>query len=175
MASNPKPDSANVAVSRAPVLVPLPSDSDSDEGIGITPKAGARPKKVPARAGVASEPAVQAVAPEPAVQAVASEPAGQAPVPAPAPVPMPPQPLNIEPKVRNEGHRQIVDFALPLLRRVMQSPEHAGLEPRLLVRKSLEQMDSRDRIWGKWTNFSRKRTVEDAILQFYFDDVLASV
>ena len=166
MASNPKPDSANVAVSRAPVLVPLPSDSDSGEGIGITPKAGARPKKVPARAGVASEPAVQAVA---------SEPAGQAPVPAPAPAPMPPQPLNIEPKVRNEGHRQIVDFALPLLRRVMQSPEHAGLEPRLLVRKSLEQMDSRDRIWGKWTNFSRKRTVEDAILQFYFDDVLASV
>lgn len=102
------------------------------------------------------------------------------PVVLPAPVAVP-QPdaatlpdVSVEPRVNNEGHRHVIRVALPYLLQVMQSKDWCTKAPRQQVRRSLSLVDNAGkRFWGKWELYSRKWTVEDLILQFYFDSVKA--
>ena len=95
------------------------------------------------------------------------------PIPEPegARQPLPELP-DIRPGVNNEGHRKVIRFVLPVLRETMLSAEHCRKPPREQVRQSLHVVDQNgNRFWGQYLNFSRKRTVEDLILQFYYDTV----
>ena len=92
--------------------------------------------------------------------------------PAADPEPEALEPVPIQPKVKGEGHAKIVELCLPRLKQVLRSEEYCREEPRLQVRRCLELTDrGGDRFWGQWLTYSRKRTVEDVILQFYFDEV----
>ena len=78
----------------------------------------------------------------------------------------------IEPKVKNDGHREVIKTALPYLRSVMLSREWCTKSPRDQVRHCLGLVDAAGKkFWGQWDHYTRKRTVEDLILQFYYDDV----
>ena len=117
----------------------------------------------------------QPVAPVAAPVAVPAQPAQPAqPAPAAAPDRAPPPPLHppVEPRVNSEGHAQVISLVLPHLRAIMLHPEHCGLQPRQQVHRSLMAVDRQgNRFWGAHQTYTRKRTVEDLVLQFYFDDV----
>lgn len=85
-----------------------------------------------------------------------------------------PEPVDIEPRVKNEGHKRVVSTALPYLRRVMLLDSHCQKPPREQVRYCLSLVDQADkRFWGAYLTYTRKRTVEDLILQWYYDAVKA--
>lgn len=101
-----------------------------------------------------------------------------APVPAPSPfvhIAPPAVPLagvDIPVKVNNDGHHKVVSSALPVLREVMRSPQWCTTVPREQVKVCLSQVDLMgDRFWGANLHYTRRRTVEDLILKFYYDDV----
>ena len=82
------------------------------------------------------------------------------------------EPVDVTLKVNNDGHQKVREVALPRLKAVMQSPEFCNKTPRDQVRQCLQQVElSGDRIWGAHLWYTRRRTVEDLILKFYFDDV----
>lgn len=81
--------------------------------------------------------------------------------------------LNIERKVKTDGHGKVVDIALPLLLKVLRSDEHCAKPPRDQVRVCLGMVLYSQVFWGAKLWFTRKRTVEDLILKFYFDEVKA--
>ena len=82
-------------------------------------------------------------------------------------------PVNIEPKVRNENHREIVATVLPYLRHVMLDSNFATQTQRDQVKRALSLVDAAGRrFWGADLMYSRRRTVEDAVLSFgYADEV----
>ena len=76
----------------------------------------------------------------------------------------------IRPRVNNDGHRTVIRVALPVLWDVMLSPEHCAKPPREQVKLCLLRViENGDRFWGQWMSYTRKRTVEDLIIQFYYD------
>ena len=80
--------------------------------------------------------------------------------------------VDVEPRVGNDGHRLVITHVLPRLKQVMESGEWCLKQPREQVRRSLFLTDrSGHRFWGSNQAFSRKRTVEDAVLQHYYDAV----
>ena len=82
------------------------------------------------------------------------------------------EPVNVRPRVDNAGHRHVVDVLLPMLRQVMTDEQFCCLGPRPQVKKALDLLDNRGhRFWGAHQLYSRRRTVEDLVLQYYFDDV----
>ncbi|CAE7786718.1 PREP1 [Symbiodinium sp. CCMP2592] len=120
--------------------------------------------------------------PEPIVAAAVGPPAGQSePAGGSSAVPVPPiaarrqqrpPPVDIERKVFNDGHRLVVSLVLPHLRAIMLDPETCSLQPRQQVHRALVAVDLQgDRFWGANETYSRKRTVEDLVLNFYFDEV----
>ena len=83
-------------------------------------------------------------------------------------------PLPIEPKVKNQGHAEVIKTVLPVLRSVMLSSEWCRKDPRDQTRHALSLVDSqKKKFWGKFDLYTRKRTVEDLVLQFYYDDLKA--
>lgn len=110
---------------------------------------------------------------QPAQPAQIAQPAQPAPLAQPPLDPhVDPKPVQIVPRVDSEGHSSVVRHVLPWLRNVMMSSEWGPREPRAQVRKALALVDSAGhRFWGSYLTYSRKRTVEDVVLQFYFDDV----
>jgi len=108
------------------------------------------------------------IAPEPAAQQNAPElahgPLRIAPLPS----------LNIPLKVKNAGHQKVVDSALPMLMQVIGQPDWCTKVPREQVKFCLSQVDlAGDRFWGVNQHYTRRRTVEDLILKFYYDDIKA--
>ena len=90
----------------------------------------------------------------------------------------PPEPdaINIERRVRSDGHQAIVDVALPFLRQVMLDESFCLSPPRDQVRQALNRVDlAGKRFWGVSQLYSRKRTVEDVIIQYYIDAVRAKL
>ena len=86
----------------------------------------------------------------------------------------PPAAVEIEPRVKNAGHKEVIKTALPYLRSVMLSAESCTKPPRDQVRQCLFLVESNGKkFWGQWDHYTRKRTVEDLILQFYYDAVKA--
>ena len=80
--------------------------------------------------------------------------------------------LNIQPKVANFGHEQIVKHVLPRLFQLMQEPDWVAKPPLLQVREVLRHVESDgNRFWGQYLAFSRKRTVEDAVVTRYYGDL----
>ncbi|CAE7699856.1 PREP1 [Symbiodinium sp. CCMP2592] len=87
--------------------------------------------------------------------------------PAPEPLPMP-----IEPRVKNDGHRAVTATLLPYLRQVMLEDAYCTLNSRAQIHEALTRADFAGlRCWGVNQLYSRKRTVEDLILQHYVDAV----
>lgn len=86
-------------------------------------------------------------------------------------------PVDIEPKVANDNHREIVATVLPYLRYVMLDCNFATQSQRDQVKRALSLVDAAGRrFWGAGLMYSRRRTVEDAILSFgYADDVRATL
>lgn len=83
-----------------------------------------------------------------------------------------PPPVDIERKVCNDGHRLVVSLVLPHLRAIMLDPETCSLQPRQQVHRALVAVDLQgDRFWGANETYTRKRTVEDLVLNFYLDEV----
>ena len=84
--------------------------------------------------------------------------------------------MNIPLRVRNEGRQRVVSVALPVLRKIMVSEAHCSKPPRDQVRLCLLQVESDgNKFWGQWDLYTRKRTVEDLILSYYYDSVRASL
>ena len=84
----------------------------------------------------------------------------------------PPRPaidLGILPKVDNEGHRKVIDLVLPKLRETMLDEMHCRKPPRDQVRQSLARIHYSDTFWGANLWYTRKRTVEDLVLHYYYD------
>lgn len=80
--------------------------------------------------------------------------------------------MDIPLKVKNEGHQKVVDIVLPTLLRVLQTPVMRNKIPREQVKFALQEVSDRgDGFWGALLWYTRRRTVEDLILKFYFDDV----
>jgi len=85
-------------------------------------------------------------------------------------------PSNITPKVANDGHKVIVEKALPYVFEVIQQREWCDKAPLLQVREALRRLDlSGDRFWGANQMYSRKRTVEDIIVSKYFAELRLSL
>ena len=81
-------------------------------------------------------------------------------------------PLDIDRKVANQGHQAVVDHVLPELRSVMLSEDFCREQPRQQVHRALLAVDRAGRrFWGTHLTYTRKRTVEDLVLHFYYDDV----
>lgn len=58
----------------------------------------------------------------------------------------------------------------------MVSEAHCSKPPRDQVRLCLLQVESDgNKFWGQWDLYTRKRTVEDLILSYYYDSVRASL
>ena len=119
-----------------------------------------------------------AMASEPGPSAASAAPADaqmepQAPEPAQPHAPVRPPPINVAPKVHNAGHRAVIQLILPHLRSAMLSVEHCNAQPRQQVHRALMAVVDRagERMWGANQLCSRKRTVEDLILRFYYDEV----
>ena len=88
--------------------------------------------------------------------------------------PAEPEPLDIPRKVKSDGHQHVIDVALPYLKQVMLDSDWCTAPPRNQVRESLFRVDmAGNRFWGANQMFTRKRTVEDLILQHYVDSVRA--
>lgn len=83
--------------------------------------------------------------------------------------------VDIDPRVQNAGHRKVIEVVLPRLKLVMLSEEHCRKTPRDQVKQALLMVPWQDRIWGAQLWYTRKRTVEDLVLQFYFDAVRATL
>ena len=142
------------------------SDSDSGTGMQVQLQRAASAAKPPAAdaADLPNAPhlpdASGAVAASAAVPAIAAA--------ADAALPL----VNVEPKVQNHGHKLVVSLVLPRLLRVMQAIDSCNLQPRQHVHRALMSVDgSGERFWGAHQAYSRKRTVEDLVLQYYYDDV----
>ena len=87
-----------------------------------------------------------------------------------------PEAVDIDRKVQNEGHRTVVTDALPYLKQVMLHETFCAKPPRDQVREALERVDSAGkRFWGVYYAYTRKRTVEDLVLNFYYDAVRAKL
>lgn len=83
-----------------------------------------------------------------------------------------PAPLDINVRVNNEGHKHIVKVVLPILKDVMLRPESCTLPPREQIKLALLEVDQKGlRFWGQYDMYTRKRTVEDIVLQHYYDVV----
>lgn len=98
----------------------------------------------------------------------------------PPQVQQPPQlhaiPSSITPKVANDGHKVIVEKALPLVFQVMQERDWCDKAPLLQAREALRRLDlSGDRFWGANQMYSRKRTVEDIIASRYIAELRLSM
>ena len=98
----------------------------------------------------------------------------------PPQIQQPPQvhavPSSITPKVANDGHKLIVDKALPLVFQVMQEREWCDKAPLMQAREALRRLDlSGDRFWGSNQMYSRKRTVEDIIASRYIAELRLSM
>ena len=115
-----------------------------------------------------------------------------APVPAPAPAaapgrtvssvaarfekPLEAEAIDIDRRVKTDGHQAIVDVALPYLRQVMLDESFCVAPARDQVRQALFRVDmAGKRFWGQSQLYSRKRTVEDAMIQYYVDAVRAKL
>ena len=82
------------------------------------------------------------------------------------------EPVCLEAKVRNDGHKHVLSHLLPMLRQVMRDDQFCRLGPRPQVKQALDLLDSRGaRFWGTNQLYSRRRTVEDLVLRYYYDDV----
>ena len=87
-----------------------------------------------------------------------------------------PEPVSVERRVQNNGHQLVVDKALPYLRQVMLDDVFCSKPPRTQVREALDRVDRvGQRFWGANEAYSRRRTVEDLILQYYADALRASL
>lgn len=83
-------------------------------------------------------------------------------------------PVPIQAKVKNQGHAEVIKTVLPVLRSVMLSPEWCRKDPRDQTRHALFLVDSqKKKFWGQNDLHTRKRTVEDLVLQFYYDELKA--
>ena len=76
-----------------------------------------------------------------------------------------PDPVEIEPRVQTDGHKAVVAIALPYLRQVMLDDEWCTRPSRDQVREAGR------RFWGVGLCYSRKRTAEDVVINFYVDAV----
>lgn len=64
----------------------------------------------------------------------------------------------------------------PELRKTMLDEKYKKAPPREQVRHTLAAVDAKgERFWGVDLLWTRKRTVEDAVLQYYYDTVRASL
>ena len=95
------------------------------------------------------------------------------------PRPLDQPPLNLEhitPKVANEGHKRIVNIVLPVLAQVLCESDWHASPPLLQAREALRRVQlAGDKFWGEGMYFSRKRTVEDAVVARYHSEVRLSL
>ena len=125
----------------------------------------------PPQAVPQAEDRIEAPEPEPEVEVPAQDNLEQVPA-----VPSRPDMPKVERKVPNYGHQMIVDHVLPVLFEVMQDPAWSGKAPLLQARESLRRVDLQGfRFWGANQAFSRKRTVEDAIVSRYIGELRLSL
>ena len=83
-----------------------------------------------------------------------------------------PDPVEIEPRVQTAGHKAVVEIALPYLRQVMLDDDWCTRPSRDQVREALLRVDlAGRRFWGVGLRYSRKRTAEDVVVNFYVDAV----
>ncbi|CAE7371385.1 PREP1, partial [Symbiodinium sp. KB8] len=150
-------------------VIEVPSGSDADvpaeQALDMEPSA-------PSEIEVASASAIAASSENTAGAATAAA-TGSLPVhrhlarPAPDPLPVP-----IEPRVKNDGHRAVTTTLLPYLRQVMLEDAYCTMNSRAQIHEALTRADFAGlRCWGAHQLYSRKRTVEDLILQHYVDAV----
>ena len=114
--------------------------------------------------------------PQPAPVAVAAAPD---PVPAPAAVAAPVDPPipydDIFPR-RDQYRDAIVQNVLPRLAQLLRDPTNRLANARDLVNKSLDTCKARgDMFWGEYGVYTRKRSVCDAVLAHYFQDLQAHI
>lgn len=96
-------------------------------------------------------------------------------VPATVNVPKP-MSFTVAPKVANDGHRTIVEVALPVVFEVMQEHNWCDKTPLLQAREALRRIDQcGGRFWGEYLTYTRKRTVEDIIVSRYMSELRCSL
>ena len=115
------------------------------------------------------EPAEDAAAPSPAPEVLDAGPAPS--------VPAPPQvPYDVLFPRRDKFRDKIVENLLPKLERLLRDPTNRLANPRDLVNKALDICKANDEMfWGEYGVYTRKRSVCDAVLAHYFQELQAYV
>jgi hypothetical protein len=77
---------------------------------------------------------------------------------------------------RLNSHQQAVVELLPYLVDVLNDSSYRHLTPRSCVRAALDKCDTAGRrFWGAYQVYTRRRSVEDAVIGLYFDQLVECI